>query len=155
MHGAAVIPFLIQSCSAVFFSTFLAKCASLLALIYPVFDSFCKAGIVRMESVEIMLPCRREHDFDDFAPSIFAHVWYFFPLVVFMFSGGAFLLGRRFLWSLLASLLLIWGCHGVPLGRSFASMLYLLCLLVPVRTSWSASTRESFPNGHKTGSRWN
>jgi len=57
-------------------------------MIYNVFNSFCKAGIVRMESVEIMLPCGREHDFDAFAPSNFAHVWYFFPLVVFMFFGG-------------------------------------------------------------------
>ena len=43
-----------------------------------------------MESVEIMLPCRREHDFDGFAPSNFAHVWYFSPFVVFMFFGGCF-----------------------------------------------------------------
>ena len=78
-----------------------------------------------------------------------------FPRLLFScFLGGAFLLGRGFLWSLLAIFLLIWSCHGVPLGRSFASMLSLLCLLVPVRTSWSASARESFPHGHKTGSRF-
>ena len=105
-----------------------------------------------MESVEIMLPCRREHDFDDFAPSIFAHVWYFPPLVVFMFFWGCLSAGTRL--SLEPIFILIWGCHGVPLGRSFASTLSLLCLLVPVRTSWSASARESFPNGHKTGSRF-
>ena len=62
--------------------------------------------------------------------------------------------GTRLSWSLLAIFMFVLGCHGAPLGRSFASVLSLLCLLAPVRTSWLALARQSFPNGHKTAPRW-
>ena len=70
------------------------------------------------------------------------------------FLGGCLSARTKLFWSLLAIFLFILIHQGVLLGRSFASMLSLLCLLVPVRISWSASARESFPNRHKTSPKW-
>ena len=152
--GAAEIHFWIQSYPAVFFSTFLAKYPSLLTPIYQVYESFCRAWILGMGSVKIMLPCRREHNSDGFALSNSSHVWHFFRLLVLILFGVCLSARTKLFWSLLAIFLFILIHQGVLLGRSFASMLSLLCLLVPVWISWSASARESFLNRHKTSPRW-
>ena len=101
-----------------------------------------------------MLPCRREHNSDGFALSNSSHVWHFFRLLVLILFGVCLSARTKLFWSLLAIFLFILIYQGVLLGRSFASMLSLLCLLVPVPISWSASARESFPNRHKTSPRW-